>query len=222
MTITSVGGASHTFTGNASFTFTYHDEYGNNGSEIATVSQIDKDVPICTPVYNPEINTNGNVTATLNCSETITVTNHTSTSYIYTGNGDFTFQFVDRAGNTGSTFTEVTRIDASDIHSTFTFSTTGATSGNVTATISFDKPDVTISTTSGTTTTTLPNDTHTFTENGTFTFAYYDTFGNTGSSSVTVNWIDKTAPTCDIAYSPSTNTNQDVIASLVNCSEAIT
>jgi hypothetical protein len=37
-----------------------------------------------------------------------------------------------------------------------------------------------------------------------------------------VNRIDITAPTCSVAYNLGTNTNQDVIASLTDCSETIT
>ncbi|GHV23179.1 hypothetical protein FACS1894176_04690 [Bacteroidia bacterium] len=79
-----------------------------------------------------------------------------------------------------------------------------------------------ITSTSGATTTTLANDTSLFTDNGTFAYTYQDTFGNTGSSVAVVNRIDKTAPTCTVTYTPSTNTNQDVVASLTNCSETIT
>jgi hypothetical protein len=51
---------------------------------------------------------------------------------------------------------------------------------------------------------------------------FQDLDGNTGSVVVNINWIDKVAPTCDVHYNPSTNTNQDVVASLINCSKVIT
>ncbi|MDR2541116.1 MAG: hypothetical protein LBD11_05030 [Candidatus Peribacteria bacterium] len=51
---------------------------------------------------------------------------------------------------------------------------------------------------------------------------YHDDYGNNGSETAIVSRIDKTAPTCMISYNPSTNTNQDVVASLINCSETIT
>jgi hypothetical protein len=221
--IASGGEAIHTFTGNTSFTFTYHDDYGNQGSETATVTRIDKIAPTCTVAYNPPTNTNGNVVASLtNCSENIIVTNNPNQNYTFTGNGDFTFHFRDGAGNIGSALATVSRIDASQIQSTMTYLPNTPTSGNVQSIISFNKTGVTITSTSGTTTTTLANDTHLFTDNGTFTYTYQDSFGNTGSSAAVITWIDKTAPTCSITYTPSTNTNQNVVATLTNCSETIT
>ncbi|GHV23181.1 hypothetical protein FACS1894176_04680 [Bacteroidia bacterium] len=130
----------HTFTGNGSFTFTYQDAYGNNGSEIATVTRIDKISPTCDVSYSPATNTNGNVVASLtNCSETIIVTNTPNTNYTFTGNGSFTFQFSDPAGNTGSALATVTRIDASAIQATISYTPDTATSGNVQSLISFNK-----------------------------------------------------------------------------------
>ena len=60
--------------------------------------------------------------------------------------------------------------------------------------------------------------TFTFTGNGTFTFEFIDSYGNTGSEIATVNWIDKTAPICNITYSPNSITNGNVIATL-SCNE---
>jgi hypothetical protein len=96
-----VSGGVCTFTENGSFTFTYHDDYGNQGSETVTVSWIDKIAPTCDVLYNPNTNTNGNVVASLtNCNETVILTNNPNTNYTFTGNGSFTFQFRDPAGNT--------------------------------------------------------------------------------------------------------------------------
>jgi hypothetical protein len=56
--------------------------------------------------------TNGDVIATLNPSEPITVTNNDgSTSHTFTINGSFTFEFVDAAGNLGSATATVNNID---------------------------------------------------------------------------------------------------------------
>jgi len=48
--------------------------------------------------------------------------------------------------------------------------------------------------------------THTFAENGSFTFTFADSVANTGSEVATVDWIDKTAPVVDIG--------EDVVAGL--------
>jgi len=55
----------------------------------------------------------------------------------------------------------------------------------VTASITFNKTGVTITNNGG-------NANYTFTENGNFTFTFIDAYGNTGSTTATVSWIDKT------------------------------
>ncbi|GHV23176.1 hypothetical protein FACS1894176_04700 [Bacteroidia bacterium] len=137
----------HTFTDNGSFTFTYQDAYGNQGSETAIVSRIDKTAPTCSIIYTPNTNTNQNVIASLtNCSETITVLppyeggqGGSGTTYTFTGNDSFTFSFSDLVGNTGSTTATVNRIDKTAIIPTIAYDITGATNQNVTATLSFNK-----------------------------------------------------------------------------------
>ncbi len=63
--------------------------------------------------------------------------------------------------------------------------------------------------------------THTFTENGDFTFEFVDEDGNKGSATATVSWIDKTAPTLDVTFSPTTKTKEEVVATL-NFSKEVT
>jgi hypothetical protein len=50
ITVTSVGGSTHTFTANGSFVFTFNDSVGNTGSLVATVTNIDKTAPVVTLV----------------------------------------------------------------------------------------------------------------------------------------------------------------------------
>lgn len=67
------------------------------------------------------------------------------------------------------------------------YSTTGATDEDVIVIITgFNKP-VTISSLTNTGATNQDNDTYIFTENGDFTFTYYDIYGNTGSMTAIVN-----------------------------------
>jgi hypothetical protein len=135
--IASGGEAIHMFTDNTSFTFTYHDDYGNQGNETAIVTRIDKTAPTCSVTYNPSTDTNQDVVANLtNCSETIT---GTALSYTFTGNENYTFTFTDLVGNTGSTIATVDRINKTAIVPTITYNTTGWTNQEVTATISFNK-----------------------------------------------------------------------------------
>lgn len=54
-----------------------------------------------------------------------------------------------------------------------------------------------------------------FMRNGSFTFEYVDAAGNTGETTVIVNWIDKAAPKVDVEYSITTETDGEVVAKLV-------
>ena len=77
---------------------------------------------------------------------------------------------------------------AEAVKGTITYSTEEKTNQDVVATISFNKSDVTITNNDG-------KNTYTFTENGSFTFYYIDNSSEIdGSSTATVNWIDKTPP----------------------------
>ncbi len=49
--------------------------------------------------------------------------------------------------------------------------------------------------------------THTFIQNGSFTFEFTDAAGNTGTAVATVNWIDKIPPIATISGLPDTPTN---------------
>ena len=149
--------------------------------------------PTCSVTYNPATNTNTDVLATLTgCSESITVTNNGgSTGYTFTNDGTFTFNFIDHVGNTGSTTANVNRIDKTPVIGTITYSTTGHTNCDVTATVSFNKVGVTITNNGG-------SANYVFTGNGSFTFNFIDAYGNTGTATATVTTIDKTPPVCGV------------------------
>ena len=103
----------------------------------------------------------------------------------------------------------ITRINTDAVTGSITYAPSEATSGNVTATISFNKEEVTVTNNEG-------NTGYTFTANGSFTYEFVDSYGNTGSETATVDWIDKTAPTAtSVSYSPDGNTNQPVEVTLV-------
>ncbi|GHV24610.1 hypothetical protein FACS1894176_01300 [Bacteroidia bacterium] len=138
ITVTSSGGYVHTFSSNGSFTFTFIDGVGNTGSILATVNTIDTIAPIGTISYDITIPTNGDVVASLSGNESIVVTNNGgSTDYTFTGNGTFTFQFRDLAGNTATAIAEVTWIDKSVIDAEISYSITGFTNQPVVATLTF-------------------------------------------------------------------------------------
>lgn len=88
------------------------DAAGNESgwSELWKVT-VDNTAPTATVNYSVASLTNGNVIATLNPSEPVTVTNNLGNTYTFTENGEFTFEFKDEAGNTGSVLAKVDNID---------------------------------------------------------------------------------------------------------------
>ena len=105
ITITNNDGKdTYVFKENGNFTFEFVDENGNKGSALASVNWIDKISPTATITYDITEETNGPVTATLSgFSEKVTIVNNSgSDTYIFTENGEFTFEFVDEAGNIGT------------------------------------------------------------------------------------------------------------------------
>jgi hypothetical protein len=218
--------------GTANITLTIRDLWGNTTTATATI-HVENKIPVsCDIAYNPGTNTNGNVVATLtNCNKAITVTdgyrssgsgtitrNTGSINANFSTNGSFTFLFEDSYGNSGSAVATVNWIDASDIQPTISYNPTSPTSGNVLASISFNKTGVTITNSAfspcANGASEVGSGTCTFSSNGSFIFNYADDYGNTGSAVASVNWIDNSAPVLTLNYSPATLTNQNVLVTL--------
>ena len=212
VTYQNVGGNTHTFTSNGSFTFVYTDNAGNADSTIATVSNIDKTNPTATVSYDITTLTSSNVTATVTPSEQVTYQNVGGNKHVFTSNGNFTFIFTDMAGNQDSVIATVSNIDNSKPTASIAYSVTVPTNGNVTATATASE-EVTYQNVGG--------NTHTFTVNGSFTFVFTDNAGNQDSVVATVSNIDKTNPTATVAYDITSPTNTDVVAT-VTPSEIVT
>lgn len=130
--------------------------------------------------------TNQNVTVQLvDASTDITITNNDgSDTYVFTENGEFTFEFVDVNGNKGSTIAKVDWIDKIPPTATISYNITETTNQDVTATLANFSEEVTIINNSG-------SETYTFSENGTFTFEFVDKAGNIGKVTAIVDWIKK-------------------------------
>ncbi len=109
--------STYTFEKNSMHTFYYKDALDTENWEIkhhiARVTWIDKDAPTAKIKYSTESSTKEPVTATLvNESEEIIITNNgTNREYIFTENGEFTFEFEDKAGNKGTATAKVTWIN---------------------------------------------------------------------------------------------------------------
>ena len=80
--------------------------------------------------------------------------------------------FYDLVGNAGSTGIVITRINTDAVIGNITYEPSSATSGDVVATIHFNKEEVIVTNNSG-------SKTYTFTGNDSFTFEFEDEYGNT-------------------------------------------
>lgn len=150
--------------------------------------------------YGTIIDENGNV-----------VSNADPLKYEFITNGEFTFEFVDRAGNRGSATARVNWIDFDPPVASLTYDKTMLTNQDVTVTVDFNENTI-IKNNNG-------NNTYTFTDNGSFTFEFSDAAGNKNQITADVNWIDKVAPTAELRYEIQ---GSKVIVRVVNPSEAIT
>ena len=194
----------YTFTQNGEHEFIIMDTFtGNKSSIIAKVDWIDKTAPIGTISYNISNKTNKTVIATLKVNEEISIvkngklsTNADDFKYEFVENGEYTFEFVDKAGNKGTSTAKVTWIDKASPKATLNYNITGKTNKDVTVQIKFDKTNVKVLNNNGKTS-------YTFTKNGEFTFEYIDEAGNHGSITARVDWISKSTST-DTANSTQT------------------
>ncbi len=205
------GSKTITFDANASYELRFADELGNVGTKEITVDWIDTEAPTAKLLYSTMHLTDEPVTVTLEPSEEITVLNNEGKmTYTFTENGEFTFKFVDKAGNEGTATAIVNWISKVPEY-TLTYSTTEWTNQNVTVTLEIEE-GYTIVSNNG-------MNTYTFTENGEDNFEYMDENGNRGIIPISVTWIDKEAPTGKIEYNITAKTNKPVTATLIPSEE---
>lgn len=172
--------------------------------------------------YNITTPTNQDVVAELvNMTRPITVTNNDGkTTYTFTENGEFTFEFVDEDGQTGSATAKVDWIDKVIPTVEVVFSTTEPTNEEVVATLTGSKPNMTVLSDDVPVATNPDGSrTITFEENDSVEVVFQDAVGNVGLKTITVDWIDKTAPTAEISYSTLHLTDEPVTAEMTPSEE---
>jgi hypothetical protein len=138
--ITSIGGDTHTFEENGQFVFEFQDAVGNKNTATAAVYNIDKKAPVGSIFYSTEEDSSSPVTVYLLTDEPVTVTNNGgSIQRIFKGDEEspeFTFEFEDRAGNTGTATATVTNIVESAPSVEVTYSASHWTKEDVSVTYS--------------------------------------------------------------------------------------
>lgn len=175
----------YTFEDNGEYTFRLQDKAGNRSALKAKVNWVDREVPTAHITYDITETTSSNVVATITLSEEGTITNNNgSNSYIFTENGEFTFTFQDRAGNTNSITAKVDwiekKIELPDIR--LNYSEEKQTENPVTVMLINQGGPIKILNNNG-------SNLYTFTKNGEFTFEYQDAEGIIGTITAKVDWI---------------------------------
>ncbi len=98
--------------GNFAFSVQAKDNADNlSGTVQSSDTTVDNTAPTATISYNPTSWTNGSVVATLNPSESVTITSAGGNTHTFTANGTFTFEFKDAANNNGTATATVGNID---------------------------------------------------------------------------------------------------------------
>lgn len=107
-------------------------------------------------------------------------------SHIFTQNGYFDFVATDDLGNISTKRVTVSNIDKTNPTASVSYSDTDITNQSVVATLTNPSESITV----------LGNGswTHTFDQNGSYTFDFVDGVGNSGAVTATVTNIDKTLP----------------------------
>ncbi|MFS0689999.1 Ig-like domain-containing protein [Sporosarcina sp. 179-K 8C2 HS] len=188
------GSPSITFTENGNFEFLFVDRAGNTGTAQVNVDNIDKIAPIITiSEYSTEW-TNQDITVTASTNEgSLNKESHT-----FKENGSFEFIATDLAGNVTRYTVHITNIDKVAPEITVKPYNTDWTNQDITVEVSMNEEGE-LNTTS-----------HTFTENGTFTFIARDRAGNITELPVTISNIDKVAPEIIVEEYITSPTNQDI------------
>lgn len=132
-------------------------------------------------------------------------------TYEFFDNGEFTFEFVDKAGNVGRATARVNLLDFDKPEATLSYDTTSLTNKNVTVTIDFDEEAVVTNNNN--------SRKYTFNKNGEFTFEFRDIAGNASQITAKVDWIDKIVPIAGLKYDRTSNTKG--IVTIINPSEEI-
>ena len=208
---------SHTFTANGIFTFVAIDEAGNITERCVTISNIDKIAPELALSYDIKP-TNKDIIVSVKANDKdsgikeITMPDGskstTDTNYIVSSNGSYTFKAIDIAGNETTKTVEITNIDKIPPTITIGDYIETPTNKDITVTASIDKG-------------TLNKTSHTFTENGSFTFIATDEYGNKAEKVITITNIDKIAPVTPTLVADRTNlTNKDVTVTITYSSDS--
>ncbi|MEH6953972.1 Ig-like domain-containing protein [Neobacillus drentensis] len=189
------GSPTITFTKNGVFEFLFVDKAGNTGTAQVSVQNIDKIAPVITISEYSTNWTNQDITVTASMNEAGSLNKE---SHTFTDNGSFEFVATDLAGNVTRHTVQITNIDKMAPEIIVKPYNTDWTNQDITVEVSMNEEG------------TLNTKSHTFSENGTFTFTATDRAGNVTELPVTISNIDKVAPEIIVEDYTINPTNQDI------------
>ena len=157
----------------------------------------------------PDNATNKNVTWTSEDENIASVNDGLVTAI---GPGETTITVTTEDGEKTATCRITVTEEEEALISTISYDYTELTNQNVTATITFNRDDVTITNNDG-------SNEYVFEENGTFTFEYIDSEGNRSQNIARVTWIDKEGPQINVNYE--TINNGQVVQVTIQANEEL-
>lgn len=193
------------------------DSVGNTDSVNSQNILFDNTVPVATVTYEPSKRTARDVVATVTFNEDTVITNNEGkNTYTFTENGEFTFEFKDEAGNTGSETAVVSWIDRSQPTAKVLLSHDGWTTEDITVTL-LPQPQSIIQNVvfNGEPVEENELNEYTFSEYGILDYEIYDIETEVITEDSVIIKIDRTAPSIkEIHYSETSWTNKDVTVSV--------
>lgn len=182
---------------NGEYKFKAYDIAGNETLAKVVITNIDKVLPELTLIPSTTNPTNQDVVITATATDNVNISKITlpdgeaidggTAEYAVTENGTYNFKAVDTAGNEITESITISNINKvkPEITVDYDDNIQEWTNQDITVTATVSKG-------------TLNKESHTFTENGSFTFTVEDEHGNTEEYMVTVTKIDKTPPKINI------------------------
>jgi hypothetical protein len=184
--------ATYTVSENGTYSFKAIDSVGNIIEQSIEITNIDKDLPTLELAPSTTEPTNQDVVITATATDVNGVSkivlpdntevNADTATYTVTENGTYSFKAIDTAGNMIEKSIEITNIDKELPVITIKPYNTEWTNQDITVEATVNKGS-------------LNESSHTFTENGSFTFIATDALGNRAEKTVEITNIDKVKPT---------------------------
>ena len=201
------------FTQNGEYEIDIFDKAGNKTILKVTVDWLVKDALKSDVVFDI---TDGTVKATLkfNRSDVTILNNEGKNYYLFSDNGEFTFQYQDGSGEYYEKTVYVDWLeDETSIPSFNVEYDNTITNKDSSVLLNYDKSKYTLLNNNG-------SETLVFTQNGEYMFELADEDGRVFGVKVVVDWIDKTAPTASLEYDKTQSGK--AIVKVINPSEDIT